>query len=200
MSSFFNRLQRTNRLYDNNAPDYLRTHPLSSQRVADIDGRVERLPYKQVRDSDEFHFVRARLAAMDGTADEAVARLRDLVQNKKTPLEAAGRYGLALALARQNRLADAEKEVAQAMKTSESPMLYNLRAELRAKSGDFKQALVLYRSALARYPQHLPLVYGYGNALLMSGQAQQAVDFVSRQTRQRPDDPRLWKLLAQATH
>lgn len=198
MSSFFNRLQRTNRLYDNNAPDYLRTHPLSSQRVADIDSRVERLPYKQIRDSDEFHFVRARLAAMDGTADEAVARLRDLVQNKKTPLEAAGRYGLALALARQNRFADAEKEIAQAMKTSESPILYNLRAELKAKSGDFKSALALYQSALARHPQHLPLVYGYGNALLMGGQAQQAADFVSSQTHQRPDDPRLWKLLAQA--
>jgi predicted Zn-dependent protease len=198
MSGFFNRLQRANRLYDNNAPDYLRTHPLSSQRIADIDGRLEHTPYRQVRDSNEFHFVRARLAAMDGTADEAAARLRDLLQNKKAPLEAASRYGLALALARQNKLAEAERELALAIKAVESPMLLSLRAELKARTGDFRQALNLYQSAIARYPQHPPLIYGYGGALIAAGQPQNAIDFVSRQSGQRPDDARLWRLLAQA--
>jgi Putative Zn-dependent protease, contains TPR repeats len=198
MSSFFNRLQRTNRLYDNNAPEYLRTHPLNSQRIADIDGRVERMPYKQVRDSREFHFVRARLTAMDGTADEAVNRLRDQIRNKKTPLEAASRYGLALALARQNKYAEAEKELALAIKSGDSPMLLNLRAELKTRMGDFGQALKIYQSAIAPYPHHLPLVYGYAGALIQAGQAQQAVDFAAAQSGKRPDDARLWRLLAQA--
>ena len=198
MSSFFNRLQRANRLYDTNAPDYLRTHPLNSQRIADIDGRVESLPYKQIRDSNEFHFVRARLAALDGTADEAEKRLRDQVQNKKSPLEAASRYGLALALARQARYAEADKELALAIKAADSPMLLNLRAELKARQGDHRQSLALYQSAIARYPQHLPLVYGYGSALLQAGQAQKAVDFATAQSNRRPDDARLWRLLAQA--
>lgn len=198
LSSFFNRLQRANRLYDNNAPDYLRTHPLGSQRIADIDNRVDRMPYKQVRDSKEFHFVRARLAAMNGTADEAGSRLRDQVQNRKTPLLAASRYGLALALARQNKYAEADKELALALKAGESPMLHNLRAELKALSGDARQALNLYQSANARYPQYKPLIYGYGNALILAGQPQRALDFVLPQTRQWPDDSRLWKLLAGA--
>ncbi len=198
MSSFFNRLQRTNRLYDNNAPDYLRTHPLNSQRIADIDSRIEGIPYRQIRDSSEFHFARARLAAMEGTADEAVARLRDQVRNKKTPLEAASRYGLALALARQNKFIEAEKELALAIKAGESPMLLNLRAELKARMGDFKQALGFYQSALARHPHHYPLVYGYGGTLILAGQAQAAVDFASVQSSRRPDDARLWRLLAQA--
>lgn len=198
MSSFFNRLQRNNRLYDNNAPDYLRTHPLNSQRVADIDNRIEHLPYKQVRDSNEFHFVRARLAAMDGTADEAVSRMRDQLRNKKTPLEAASRYGLALALARQSKYAEAEKELAPAIKAVDSPMLLNLRADLAARSGDLKQAVSLYQAAIARFPQYMPLIYGYGNALITAGLAQQAVDLASAQSAKRPDDVRLWKLLAQA--
>ncbi len=198
MSGFFGRLQRANRLYDNNAPEYLRTHPLNSQRIADIDGRLERMSYKQVRDSREFHFVRARLVALDGSADEAVARLRDQVQNRKTPLEAASRYGLALALMRQNKFAEAEKELALAAKAGESAMLLNLRAELKARAGDSRQALSLYQSALSRHPQHLPLVYGYGDALIRAGQAQKAADFISRQSRQRPDDARLWRLLGRA--
>jgi predicted Zn-dependent protease len=198
MSGFFNRLQRANRLYDNNAPEYLRTHPLNSQRIADIDSRVEHMPYKQVRDSKEFHFVRARLAAMEGTADEAVSRLRDQVQNRKTPLEAASRYGLALALARQNKFSEAEKELALAIRAGDSPMLFNLRAELKARLKDFKLALSYYQSAIARYPQHLPLIYGYGGTLILAGQPQQAVDFAAAQSNKRPDDARLWRLLAQA--
>ncbi len=198
MSSFFGRLQRANRLYDNNAPDYLRTHPLNSQRIADIDNRIEHMPYKQVRDSSEFHFVRARLSAMEGTADEAVSRMRDQVRNKKTPLEAASRYGLALALARQAKYAEAEKELALAIKAVESPMLLNLRADLKARAGDFKQALGFYQAAVSRFPQHMPLIYGYGNALITAGQAQQAAELAAAQTVRRPDDVRLWKMLAQA--
>ena len=39
MASFFNKLQRTNRLYDTSAPAYLRTHPLTSERIADMQAR-----------------------------------------------------------------------------------------------------------------------------------------------------------------
>jgi predicted Zn-dependent protease len=198
MSSFFNRLQRANRLYDNNAPDYLRTHPLNSQRIADIDSRLEQLPYKQVRDSKEFHFVRARLVAMDGTPDEAVRRFRDQLKNKKWPLEAASRYGLALALARENKFTEAEKELALAIKAGESPMLLTLRAELKARSGDTKQALNFYASAIDRHPQYRPLIYGYLGALILANQPQQAVELALIQINQWPDDARLWKLLARA--
>lgn len=198
MSSFFNRLQRANRLYDNNAPDYLRTHPLDSQRIADIDGRLENLPYKQVRDSDAFHFVRARLLAMQGTPDEAISRMQDYVQHKKSPLEAASHYGLALALARQNRFAEAEKELAPAIKSVESPMLLNLRAELRFRSGDVKQGLKLFKAAAERYPNYMPLIYGYGGALTVAGEPKQAIDLALGLVKLWPDDARLWRLLARA--
>ncbi len=198
LSTFFNRLQRANRLYDNNAPEYLRTHPLSSQRVADIDGRLENAPYKQIRDSNEFHFVRARLAAMEDTPEDAIKRFQDQITQKKTPLEAASRYGLALALARKNKYADAEKELMIAIKSAESPMLLNLQAELRTKAGNPSQGISLYQSALSRYPQYKPLIYGYGLSLILSGQPQQARAFLSSQTILWPDDSRLWKMLARA--
>lgn len=198
MSSFFSRLQRANRLYDNNAPDYLRTHPLDTQRIADIDNRVENLPYRQVRDSDAFHLVRARLIAMQGTPDEAVSRMRDYVQHKKSPLEAASHYGLALALARQNRFAEAEKALTPAINAVESPMLLNLRAELRMRSGDTNQGLKLFKSADERYPNYMPLVYGYAGALTASGEARQAISLVSNLVKLWPEDARLWRLLARS--
>jgi len=135
---------------------------------------------------------------MDDVPDEAVKHFRDQISQKKTSLEAASHYGLALALARQNKYAEADKEAVLAIKGGDSPMLYNLRAELKAKAGDAAQALNLYRSAIARYPQYKPLIYGYSLALILNGEAQQALTFTSAQVNLWPDDSRLWKLLARA--
>jgi predicted Zn-dependent protease len=40
MVDFFGRLQTISRLYENNAPTYLRTHPLTTERIADIRNRA----------------------------------------------------------------------------------------------------------------------------------------------------------------
>jgi predicted Zn-dependent protease len=51
MASFFERLQSRNRLVEGNAPAYLRTHPLSHERIADLQNRLADLPYHQHPDS-----------------------------------------------------------------------------------------------------------------------------------------------------
>jgi predicted Zn-dependent protease len=58
MGSFFDRLQKFGRLYENNAPGYLRTHPLTTERISDMGNRIQGRPYKQVADSAEFLLVR----------------------------------------------------------------------------------------------------------------------------------------------
>lgn len=198
MVSFFSTLQRNNRLFDNNAPAYLRTHPLNTQRIADMEDRAQRLPFRQVGDSREFHFMRARLAAMDGTADDVVRRFQEQVREKRTRLMEASQYGLALAYMRQNKLLEAEKQLELAIKTGDSPMLHSLRAELKLRLGNTKQATELYRTSIVRYPHYKPLIYGYADGLIRSGQAQNAIDILVGKTAIWPDDAQLWKLQARA--
>lgn len=198
LSSFFNRLQRANRLYETNAPDYLRTHPLNSQRIADMDARIEKLPYRQVKDSIEFHLVRARLIANEGLAEDAIRRFQDQVTQKKALFEAASRYGLAVALSRKAKYAEAEAELAKALKSSQSPMLLSLQAELAAKSGNTSTALERYRSGIMQYPYYKPLQYGYAEMLITAGRAEEAAQFTTSKTASWPDDARFWKLLARA--
>ncbi|MFZ2540413.1 MAG: M48 family metalloprotease, partial [Gallionella sp.] len=50
MPEFLGRLQRGTRLLESNAPTYLRTHPITSDRVADIENRVHNQPYRLVPD------------------------------------------------------------------------------------------------------------------------------------------------------
>ncbi len=47
---FFERMQRATRVYETGAPSYLRTHPLTYERIADIQNRTQGAGYKQVPD------------------------------------------------------------------------------------------------------------------------------------------------------
>lgn len=68
---FFGRLLRESRLYENNAPVYMRTHPLTTDRIADLENRISSPTFKySLRprlDSLGFSAARAKLMAMNGT-------------------------------------------------------------------------------------------------------------------------------------
>ncbi|MDH3319026.1 MAG: M48 family metalloprotease, partial [Betaproteobacteria bacterium] len=62
MPSFFEKLQRNGRLGDDGTmPGYLRTHPMTTERIADAQGRAASAPYRQHLDSVDFYLVRAKL-------------------------------------------------------------------------------------------------------------------------------------------
>jgi hypothetical protein len=98
MSGFFNRLQRASRFYDTSAPAYLRTHPLTTDRIADMEARSESAPYQQVADSLDFQLVRARLRAQEDSPQDAVVAARNALKEKRYSSETAARYGLAALL------------------------------------------------------------------------------------------------------
>jgi predicted Zn-dependent protease len=54
MAVFFERLQRAVRLYENNATAYLRTHPLTGERLSDMQNREQAVSYRQMADSPIF--------------------------------------------------------------------------------------------------------------------------------------------------
>ncbi|KMZ12461.1 Exported zinc metalloprotease YfgC precursor [Candidatus Burkholderia humilis] len=59
MTAFFGRLDRST-MGDNGVPPYVRTHPLTTKRIADMEDRARRVPYRQPRQSTEYAFVRGR--------------------------------------------------------------------------------------------------------------------------------------------
>ena len=68
MPAFFDRMQKATQILDSNTtPSYLRTHPLTTERVADVDNRVQQIPFHLVPDSLDFQLMRARLNALQKT-------------------------------------------------------------------------------------------------------------------------------------
>ena len=199
MSGFFNRLQRANRFYDSSAPAYLRTHPLTTDRIADMQARSESAPYHQVQDSLDFQLVRARLRAQEGSPDDALAAARDALKEKRYGSETAARYALVTALVRARQFKEAEAEVQKLLSGKPAPpMIQQLAAYTALAAGNQGLALQRYQAGAAAHPGYRPLQYGYVQALLAAGRNGDALTQVERQLTLYPLDRRLWRLAAQA--
>ena len=197
MSTFFGRLQQSTRQYENNATAYLRTHPLSGERMSDMQNRERPVTYRQVADSPEFHLVRARVRALQGRPVDAVREFETSLRDRKYASEASTRYGLAVAVARNRDWRAAEQELAAVRKLKvTSPMVDRQLAEVRMGRGDKDAGLALYREAMVRYPLNMPLLYGYGSALLAEKQFSAALGFADEQLQNHPQDARFLKLRA----
>ena len=199
MGDFFGRLQQSGRVYENNAPVYMRTHPLTVERISDMQNRAQNAPYRQVPDSLEFQLVRAKLRAQMVTPREAVKEFAAQLREKKYASEAAARYGLAYSLLRAKDLATAQREVTAliALKLS-SPMIAGLVAEIRLAANEPAAAQAIYRDALQRYPQSKSLVYGYAESLLAGAQYEQCQAFLESELQLYSSDYKLYGLQAKA--
>ena len=151
MGSFFEKMQRGMRVADDGTvPGYLRTHPVTTERIADAQNRAASLPYKQHLDSPEFQLVRAKLRAEAGDARDAVEYFQSAVREKRYASESAARYGLAAALLRARRAKEADAELARARAAGASgPMIETLAARVKLALGDRAGAASLLGEAHA---------------------------------------------------
>jgi len=78
MADFFARLQQGTRAYASVAPAYLQTHPMTEERIADMQGRIRSAHTHQYADSLDFQLIRARLRVLQ---DESSQGLLDRVES-----------------------------------------------------------------------------------------------------------------------
>ena len=200
MSEFFERLQRATRVYENNAPVYMRSHPITVERISDMQNRQSRVAYRQVRDSLDYQLVRAKLRAQSATPKEAISDFEILLRERKFSSEAAVRYGHAYALWRAKRYAQAEQELemVRRQKTG-SAMAENLAGEIKAAMGDLTTASNIFRDALQRFPTARALAYGYADTLFSLRSYDKLQVFLEDQLQFYTTDPKIYSLLAK-TH
>ena len=197
MGTFFERLQKFGRLYENNAPGYLRTHPLTTERIADMDNRIQMRPYRQVPDSMEFLLVRAKLRAQQGAPRDAAVDFETQVNEHKSVSEPASRYGLALAYVRDKRFAAAEGQIGELRRLKAvSPMIEVLAADLRSKQNDVAGSMKILREAVVRYPDNRAIAYAWVEGLLASQRLDEALKFVSADVQSHTTDFRMRGLQA----
>lgn len=199
MSSFFERLQRATRTVDSSAPAYLRTHPMTTERIADALNRIDDLPYRQVRDDPEFQFIRARLIAAQDSPREAVERFDRGLKAGAFANEAAQRYGLVQALIRARDYKRARQEFVLLRKLAPKIALVDaLEGDLLVSAGDLKAAAVFFPTALAAFPRYRALVYDYADVLIKLDRPAEALRLATDQLQFFPSDHRLYFIQARA--
>jgi beta-barrel assembly-enhancing protease len=198
MALFFERLQRATRLTEGGAPSYLRTHPLTYERISDMQGRSANLPYRQVPDPIEYHLIRAKLKAELEPPRESIAYFREVLAEKRYLSEAGVRYGLTAALLRFQDVAAARKEFA-ALKAvlKQHPMMDLLGCRIRLAGGE-ADALICFRDALQANTAHRALAYEFAEALLQHRQPNEALKVVESRLATSVGDHRLYQYQSRA--
>lgn len=200
MPAFFTTMQRATRFSDGgNLPSYLRTHPLTSERIADIGNRVQNMPYKQINESLAFFLMRAKIRAFQGAPSQMVEEFQHNINEGRFQNEIAEHYGLAYAWLRSNQAKNAQAEVDWLVQHGmNSPYLVTLKGLTLAKLGQVAQAQAQFVQGLQQYPKHRILAQGEAELLIRSNQWQQAVTFIQKQLERFPEDPKLYDWLAAA--
>jgi predicted Zn-dependent protease len=164
-----------------------------------MQNRAQNVVYKQSPDSVEFHLVRARLLAEQGSPRDAVAHFDELVREHRYANEAGARYGLASAELRAKDFRRAESETEAVRKLlGPHPMVEHLMARIRLAEGNPAGARDVLRSALSRFPNSRPLHYAYIDVLQGMGQHQAALAWLGELVKSYPRDARLYSLQAKS--
>ena len=200
MGVFFEKLQRYSRLMDSGSvPGYLRSHPVTLERIGDAQSRAESLPFRQRADPLEYHLVRAKVRAEAADAHDAVKTFTDAVNDRRFANEPGARYGLALALLRAKEPKRAEAEIVRLRADgASSPMVETLAARIRLELGAPAAALAILQAALARYPHRRPILYAMLGTLQDQGRHDQVLATLAEPLRLYPRDPKLHEARAKA--
>jgi predicted Zn-dependent protease len=208
MEAFFTRMQSGTRIYEGTAPAYLRTHPMTVERISDMQNRTRSLPFKQRADSPEFQLVRARLRVLQETTTQgwrdALEYFNQQIANRTTHTEFAARYGAAVAALKLN-LPDVALQNAQAARRlapTGSVLLDKVYAEARfaaaRNDNEREEAVKLAQDTATRYPLSGVAAHYYVDLLLKTGHFQDAIGYLRDQQAITRSQPVYYGLLGRA--
>jgi len=200
MPVFLDRLQRATRIYDSaTVPSYMRTHPITYERIADVQNRTMNLPYRQVPDSLDFHLVRAKLRAITTEPRDAITFFDEQIADRKFNSEIGVRYGLVVALMRAENMKRALDEMRVLRKMAPAnAMITLLDGRLKLAQKDREGALKIFAEGVKAFPASRALGYEYADALIASGKTDAALATLDAQLLKDQNDGRLYELQAKA--
>ncbi len=198
-ASMFERMMQASRYTSSNRiPEFLRTHPLSENRIADTRNRARQYTRPPMRDDTEYQLMRARVINhLAATPEEAIQKFRGELDGSTRSREAAT-YGLVLALTEAGRVDQAALELDSIWSQSPDRLEYKLaNADILMTRGEPGKAAELLSGELKLTPGNHPLTMAYATALMQDRKPHLAEAALLNQSKNRPDDPALWYLLAE---
>ncbi len=189
MEQFFERLDFNSRTYEGAraAPAYLRTHPLTVDRMSEAQNRSRQARKVNYKDSLDFYLIRARLRVLQSNRYQgwinAQGYFKDELKTAKGYSAAAAHYGLAVAAQKLKRPADALKEVEEARKIAgaNSAILNKLYSELVFESGQKDKGVQLAKQVFDANPLSTMCMLNYANLLYRNKKYNDVINLLRKQ-------------------
>lgn len=204
MEAMFARLMASSRLNETPGRSYASSHPMSLDRMSDMQNRTRGAAPHAYGSSDTFWFARAKLWALQssgatGSGDPVRALQAEAVRETDVRKTAA-QYGVAQSLLLRNdpKGARASYEAARSGGI-DHPMLAQLGIELALAENQTAQALKEARAAWQRWPNQRALAVTLARTLQRAELHEEAADFLLARIQQWPtSEPRLYRMAAES--
>jgi predicted Zn-dependent protease len=212
----FQKLQAQGRLYESGGPVYQRTHPLTTERIADIQNRTRTVPAKPPVDSLEFRLAQARYMVFAADTVEARNELRARLNARlsgslageaaPTPLAKIGtQYALSLLDVASRDPGAARKSLGPAIKLAGAqashPSFALAEARISAAAGDTDAARATITRLRASFGTSTPqygLVRDGSIDVLQSINAHDEAIALLREKNTESQQAGTWRLLARS--
>lgn len=202
MPSFFERLQQASRFYTGNSvPEFLRTHPITTSRIANARGRAVTYPLKRQRtDKLPFYLMREKLRVM-ASADptQLTHYYANALKSGNSLNDISTQYGYSLALLAVGNYSHARRIIQTLIDQDNDRLTYQLAlADIEIAVGRLSTALRIYQENQKLYPDDQALTLKQVSGLLQANLPEEASRLLLKQLELGSPSRQLYKLLAQA--
>ncbi len=206
MADFFQKMGATTRANGEGPPEFLRTHPVSVNRIAEVESRIQNLPPVEPADGNQFYIVQARLRALlEKDPQKAIFHFETELEKELSEARKNGQlYGLAIALQRNTEYDRAETILSDLLEKEPLRLAFQLQtASLQLKRGRHEQAISALADLYHSFPGNQAIALEYAKALLTEKDpklAETATVVLKQQLTLQQNDPALYALYAQAAN
>jgi predicted Zn-dependent protease len=175
MPAFFDTMFRRTQLGPDRVPELLRTHPVTSNRIAESKDRALQYPPVNPKESLSYALMKERIRVLLVTRNGDPRDYYRALSDNEADLSLAQTYGRGLSHLYGN---EAEKAVVTFMRLRqqypEVMAFHTALGQAQLATGRTQEALGTLEHALVLAPRNVPVTVRYGEALLQAGRAKRA--------------------------
>ncbi len=175
MPEFFGTMQQRSGGAGRNIPDLLRSHPVTSERIAETRDRATRMPRSNTPDSTSYALIRDRLQLETLPEGAQLRELYPAARSADYPSTDAEQYGRALALAQAGSPEEAIAMLEALRDRRPDVTLYHTAlGQAQLAAGQVDAARATLENAMRLFPRNVPVTVRYAEVLVRTGDAKRA--------------------------
>lgn len=199
MPDMFEQMYNAHR-YSERPPEFLLTHPVTENRIADAAARVDSMKKAGSSDGLEYQLMRTALLRQYKPSSHNLRYFQQaVIQAKNKQNKTIALYGLALSHMEREEYDEALASTQQLINDDKNRIsLIVLHSRALHAAGHPKAALKLLEQQLSLTPDNHPLTMQYAELLIKEKRYQQARSQLKRHVLIRASDPSIWQKLSEA--